>query len=138
MRRPAAYGRAIGAILAFLLIGLLVKYEQVRLTVELQGLFDPPSLVNHARQIWMALRFSWQEWAIASGLLAVVLVWRRAVPEPGRATRAALWLLYGVLGAGAVIGVLGIKYYALYHGRFWPPRASPCRSGRRRRSAPCF
>lgn len=101
---PSSYGRASGAILAFLLIGLLVKYEQMLLTPELRG------------SLWMALRFSWQEFAIATILLALVLGWQRAVPNPGRPTRLMLLLLCGGLAAGAAIGVLGIKYYALYHG----------------------
>ena len=112
----APYGRAAGAVLAFLLIGLLVKYQELGLTAELRDAFVTPSFATGLGKLWMALRFSWQEFAIATLLLAGVLGWQRAVPNPGRSTRLALLAGSALLAAGAALGVLGIKYYALYHG----------------------
>ena len=104
---PAApYARTLGAIVTFLLLGLFVKYAETRLTLELRDQAGP----------WMSFRFSWQELALASALFGLVFVWQRLVPQPGRATRVSLGLVRLILIFGIVLGVLGIKYYALYHG----------------------
>jgi len=111
---PAPYARTIGAILACLLVALFVKYAELRLTYELQ--FDPPTWFNRAARIWMALRFSWQEFAIAAALLMLVLAAQRRRPLPGRRTRVALGALRVALMLGAAISVAGIQYYAMYFG----------------------
>jgi arylsulfatase A-like enzyme len=115
-RVAAPYGRTVGAILTFVLIGLFVKYADLLLTFELRGRFDPPTLANRASQAWMALRFSWQEFALAAVLLAIIAIWQRRVPAPGRRTRVILGSLRAALGLGAIVSVLGIKYYEMYHG----------------------
>lgn len=112
---PAApYGRTFGAILAFLVVALFTKFANVLLTYELA--FEPPVWNARVSQVWMSLRFAWQEFAIVAVLLGVVAAWQRRVPTPGRATRAMLWLLRAGLIVGAAVSVAGIKYYELYHG----------------------
>src|SRR5690606_3504834 len=112
----ATYARAIGTITAFLVISVFVKYSELLFTFDHRALVAPQgTVVSRLKQIWLSLRFSWQEFAVAAVLLAAVLMLRRAVPHPGRAVRAALGTLRAVLTLGALVNVLGIAYYALYH-----------------------
>jgi hypothetical protein len=112
----APYQRAIGAILAFLVIGLFVKYSELLLTFDHREFIAPQgTAISRLKQIWLSLRFSWQELALAAAFTAVVLGWQRLKPTPGRAARATLIALRIVLAAGALVSVLGIAYYALYH-----------------------
>ena len=111
MSPAAPYGRTLGAILAFGLVALFVKYADLLLTYELQ-----PEQLGLVRRVWLALRFSWQEFAIVAVLVAIVLAWQRRAPSPGRGTRAALATLRFALVFGAAVSVAGIKYYGLYHG----------------------
>lgn len=112
----ASYARAIGTITAFLVISVFVKYSELLFTFDHRALVAPQgTVVSRLKQIWLSLRFSWQEFAVAAVLLAAVLMLRRAVPHPGRAMRAALGTLRAVLTLGALVNVLGIAYYALYH-----------------------
>lgn len=113
MTRAAPYGRTVGAILAFLAVALFSKFANLLLTYELT--FEPGP-AGRAAQVWMSLRFSWQELAIAAALIGLVAAWQRRVPEPGRKTRAALAVLRAFTVAGAILSVAGIKYYGLYHG----------------------
>lgn len=101
MSSAAAYGRAFGAIVAFLIVALFVKFADLLLTYEL--VFDPPTWRNRIAQISTALRFSWQEFAIATVLFAVINLWHHAVPEPGRRTRIALGVLRAALVIGAIV-----------------------------------
>lgn len=114
MFRPAPYARTTGAILVFLLVALFTKFADVLLTYELT--FDQPGWRARMAQFVMAMRFSWQEFALVSALLAVIAAWQWRIPEPGRRTRLMLALLRAALAAGAIVSVAGIKYYSLYHG----------------------
>lgn len=110
----APYGRTFGATLAFLPVALFTKFADLLLTYELT--FGPPTWRTRVDQIWMSLRFSWQEFAITTALLALLVAWQRRRPAPGRPTLIALGVLRACLIAGAAVSVAGIKYYGLYQG----------------------
>ena len=114
---PAApYGRTLGLVLLFLAVTLFVKFADLLVTFELDPLFQPPTPARRVAQLWMSLRFSWQEFAIGAALIGLVLAWQHRTPVPGRATRLALGALRLVLVLAAALSVAGIKYYSLYHG----------------------
>lgn len=120
MTQPStAYARAVGAVVAFLIVGLLVKYSELLFTYEHRWLIQPQGTVrSRLLQFWLSLRFSWQEFAAAAALLAVLVLWSRWRPEPGRLGRTAVLSLRAVLAVTSLISVFGIAYYAVYHTHF--------------------
>ena len=65
-----------GAIAAFLAVTLLVKFAELLLTQE-HRLYIPESgfVVRHLAQVWLSLRFSWQDFAVAGALFPPLLQW---------------------------------------------------------------
>lgn len=119
MSATRVYAKVVGGIAAFLTVGLLVKYSQLLFTYEHRWLIQPQGTVkSRLLQFWMSLRFSWQEFAVAAVLLAVVLLWSRWRPEPGRWERASVMVFRAGLAVTSLISVFGIAYYAVYHTHF--------------------
>jgi|GEM_PF-5036765 len=119
MTPARVYANAVGSVVAFLIVGLLVKYSELLFTFEHRWLIQPQGSVrSRLLQFWISLRFSWQEFAVAAALLAGLVLWSRWRPDPGRAARAGVMALRGVLGVTSLISVFGIAYYAVYHTHF--------------------
>ncbi|MDX2171356.1 MAG: sulfatase-like hydrolase/transferase [Deltaproteobacteria bacterium] len=115
----ATYGRAVGSVWAFLIVGLLVKYAELLATVEYQSLLPSErTLAQRAEQMWLSLRFSWQELIIAAGLFALLGLWHWRRPAAGRWTRIALAGARVLLGVLSLLSVIGIAYYSLYNTHF--------------------
>jgi len=114
-RTSTAYARAVGAIVAFLIVGLLVKYSDLLFTYEHRWLIQPQGTISsRLAQFWISLRFSWQEFAIAAGLVGIIVGCRRLWPNPGRVARAGLIAFRVFLGVASLLSVLAIAYYAVY------------------------
>lgn len=119
MTTTRVYARAVGSVAAFLIVGLLVKYSELLFTYEHRWLIQPQGTIkSRLLQFWISLRFSWQEFAVAAVLLAVLVVWSRWRPEPGRLGRVVVMALRGTLAVTSLISVFGIAYYAVYHTHF--------------------
>lgn len=116
MRQPShAHARAVGAVVAFLVVGLLVKYSDLLFTYEHRWLIQPQgSVSSRLAQFWISLRFSWQEFAIGAGLIGMLLAAHRLWPAPGRVVRGSLIGLRVFLGVASLLSVLAIAYYAVY------------------------
>ncbi len=114
-----SYRRAAGAVWAFLIVGVLVKLAELTWTFEHRWLLPwDNEIVRRSGQISLLLRFSWQEFAIAAGLLALLAAIQHWRPTPGRWTRVALGAGRLILALLSLATVFGISYYSLYHTHF--------------------
>ena len=96
-----------GAITAFLAVTLLVKFAELLLTQE-HRLYIPESgfVVRHLAQVWLSLRFSWQDFAVAGALFALLAIVAGAADRP--VVRRLLTVARWVLGALTLMTALGI------------------------------
>jgi hypothetical protein len=102
-------------VAAFLIVGLFVKYDELLFTPEHRFLIaSQGSAASRLSQVWLALRFSWQEFAIAAVLLGAIRLLARRWPAPRLGLRRALGGLRGCLLLASLFSVLGIVYYAVY------------------------
>jgi hypothetical protein len=109
------YRRAAGSVAAFLVVSLFVKYAQLLFTEE-HRVYLPASggLVSRASQLWLSLRFSWQEFLVGAGLFFVVALGARARRPADRSTRVTWGTFRVALLLFSVIAVLGLAYYDVY------------------------
>jgi hypothetical protein len=114
-----SYRRAAGAVWAFLIVGVCVKLAELTWTFEHRWLLPwDNELVRRTGQVSLVLRFSWQEFAIAAGLFALLALVQRWRPAPGVAVRRSLLALRIFLGVTSLASVIGISYYAVYQTHF--------------------
>lgn len=102
-----------GATTAFLAVTLFVKFAELLLTQE-HRLYIPASgfVVRHLAQVWLSLRFSWQDFAVAGALFAALAAVAGAAHRP--IVRRTLTAMRWILGALTLLTALGIAYYAVY------------------------
>lgn len=103
----------LGVIIAFLSVTLFVKFAELLLTQE-HRIHIPASgfFWRHLAQVWLSLRFSWQDFAVSSALFAVLAPIAPFGHRP--VVRRTLITARWVLGALTGLTGLGIAYYAVY------------------------
>lgn len=102
-----------GQLIAFFVISLYVKFAELRLTAD----YAPPWVGGD--RFWLNSRhfvlFSGQEVGLFAALWAVLAVWQRCDPAPGRVSRVATGVLaFVVLPFLSVVEVMGLAHFALF------------------------